>query len=441
MTIDRRRFLSLLALAGAVPLALPALAGCGRGVAAAGPVGALGLARSAVRRTAVRAGDLDAGARLVSAFTGDLLARLAADDGNLVCSPYSMALALAMARDGAVGVTADEMDHALGSTSAAELDAGLNAVTQTLATRVGTRRNAAGRDATVALEVACTLFGQAGITWKQPFLDELAASYGAGVQLVDYLRASEAARTTINAWVEQRTAGLIRDLVPPGGVDDATRLVLVNALHLRAPWHVAFPRELTSDRPFHLASGRSVSVPTMTNDGTYAVGRGAGWVGVRLPYTGQQLAMTLVLPDEGREKDLLGRLSGGLAPVLSSYQPEPVHLELPRFSVRWGTRSVTGPLRDMGMPTAFTDRADFSGMTADEALVISDVFHQATITVDEEGTEAAAATAVGMVASSSATAPVQATRLLLNRSFFYVIHDVASGTPLFVGRVSDPTPG
>ncbi len=434
---DRRSLLFALAAFGVGgPALLGALAGCGS-TAAASPS-----ARSSLARRPAAAGDLAAGSRMLTTFTGAVVGRLAATTGNLVCSPYSVALALAMTRAGTRGTTADEMDTVLGSTSAAELDRGVNAVTQHLATRAGTKKNGSKEDATVALEVASALFGQDGTTWKQPFLDELAASYGAGMELVDYVKAAEPARMKINSWTADHTAGLIRDLLPPRSLDDSTRLVLVNALHLKAPWHRAFDKNATTPGPFHLADGSVAEVPMMSSSTVAsASAEGDGWRGAQLPYAGQQLAMTLLLPDPGREKELVTRLSTGLSTMLQSFSGQtsgaaPLLVVLPRFDLRWGTTPLKGTLEDLGMHVAFTDRADFTGMTSDEALLIDNVYHQATITVDEEGTEAAAATAVVMMTDTAAQAGP--TEIVLDRPFFFVIHDVESGTPLFVGRVSDP---
>ncbi len=413
------------------PVVSGSLAGCGSQAAADQAAG------SSLARRPVAAGDLALGSRMLSSFAGALVSRLAGTEGNLVCSPYSVALALAMTRTGAHDATAQEMDTVLGSTSAAELDRGYNAVAQLLATRAGTKQNGSHEDATVALEVASTLFGQNGTAWKQYFLDELARSYGAGVELVDYRTAAEPARLRINSWTEDHTAGLIRDLLPGGSIGPDTRLVLVDALHLKAPWHRAFEKASTAHGAFHLADGTVADVPMMRAEHiTSAYAAGEGWQGARLPYAGEQLAMSLLLPDQGREKELVARLATGLAAVLGSFDGSRPRVVMPRFDLRWGTTSLKNVLQEMGLRIAFTrGSADFTGMTDDEPLWIDDVHHQATITVDEDGTEAAAATAVVMNTSSAA---VDTHELVLDRPFLFVVHDVESGAPLFVGRVSDP---
>ncbi|MDP3893313.1 serpin family protein, partial [Nocardioides sp.] len=221
-----------------------------------------------------------------------------------------------------------------------------------------------------------------------------------------------------------------------------TRLVLVNALYLKAPWEEPFEESETGPRPFHLLDGSTVDVDTMT--GQLALSRhgtGEGWEAVQLPYAGGELAMTVILPDEGRLADVEARVAAGeLDQLLASLGPTMVDLTLPRWTFR-----STSPLKDtlatVGMPTAFTDDADFLGMTSPETpsperdLLIKDVLHETFIAVDEEGTEAAAATAVVMGLTSAPTyEPV-----VVDRSFLFVIHDVEHGTPLFLGRVTDPS--
>jgi len=383
----RRCVLTALAAFGlGGPALLTALAGCGSTASASQS------ARSSLARRTMGPGDLTAGSRMLTTFAGALVSRLASTQGNLVCSPYSVALALAMTRAGAGGRTAAEMDAALGSSSAAGLDRGYDAVAQHLATLAGTKKNGSGKDAEVALEVASTLFGQTGLHWKEPFLDELAAGYGAGLELVDYVKAAEPARLRINSWTADHTAGLIHDLLPKGFVRPDTRLVLVNALHLKAPWHRAFEKASTTQRAFHLADGSVAEVPMMSSaDVASSYAEGQGWRGAQLPYAGQQLAMTLLLPDAGREQELITRLSTGLSTEVDSFgQPSDVLLPrvvLPRFNLRWGTTSLRDVLEEMGLRVTFTDDADFTGMTDDERLHVDDVAHQATITVDEEGTE------------------------------------------------------
>ncbi|HET9420490.1 MAG TPA: serpin family protein [Nocardioides sp.] len=370
------------------------------------------------------------------ALGAGLYAELSGDGDNLALSPYSVGVALAMTQNGARGATLEEMTGVLGGVGPGGLNGGLNALTAHVEALAGTQRRLDGTEAEIALRAANTLFGEATTTFEQEFLDVLASEYGAGLQAVDFRHDFEAARVAINDWTAERTEGRIEDLVPEGAIDDLTRLVLVNALYLKAPWEETFEKELTDDRDFHLVDGSTVPVPTMTLETRAGwLGAGDGWQALRMPYAGQAVAMTIVLPERGRLADVEAAVAeGGLRAMLDSVQPAQVAISLPRWSFR-----TQAPLKDtlaaLGMVTAFDEhRADFSGMTAEEKLFIAAVLHQTFVAVDEEGTEAAAATAVVMQVESMP----QYVPFTADRPFLFVIHDVEHGTPLFLGRVADP---
>lgn len=321
-----------------------------------------------------------------------LYAALAAEPGNLVCSPYSVAVALDLAAYGARGRTLEELRAVVG-------DAG---------------RPVEDPD----LRSANRLFGQAGLAWA-PDLARL-------LTVVDYGDA-EAARALVNAWTAEQTGGRIPAIVPPGVLDAETLLVLVNALHLKAAWAAPFPEHATADADFRLADGSVVRVPTMAAQPRVAVGSGPGWRSARLPYVGGRLALTVVLADDLGTPDLRA--------VLEAPSYARLALALPRFTVR--TAAPLGEvLASLGMPTAFTDDADFSGLVADAPLKISAVLHEAFVAVDEHGTEAAAATAVVMARAGAA--PETPVPFVVDRPFLFVVHTVADRVPLFVGRVVDP---
>lgn len=223
-----------------------------------------------------------------------------------------------------------------------------------------------------------------------------------------------------------------------GVLDALTRLVLVNAIYLKAPWEEPFLPMLTQRRPFQLSDGSVVDADTMTGSlGSASFAAGPGWRAARLPYAGRHLAMTVIVPDQPKA-DQLDRLldQPQLNQIMTSVRPVPLlSLQLPRWRFRVQI-DLKGQLAALGMPIAFDPYgADFTGMTTDEQLYISHVLHQAFIAVDEEGTEAAAATAVVM---KDLSLPV-ATVLKVDRPFLFVIHDIDTATPLFIGRVSDPT--
>lgn len=382
----------------------------------------------------VSPGDVASVASGMEAFGTNLYAMLATGDGNLVFSPSSIVTALAMTYIGARGVTAEEMARVLH----VELDdeafhQAMNALDLALESRSFTEG-----DEGVQLSTANSLWGQQGVTFEQPFLDTLGADYGSGMRLVDFKTAAEQARIQINEWVASETNDNILDLVPRGALDSLTRLVLVNAVYLDATWEHQFDPNDTTDGPFTLLDGNRVNVPMMHQTSSFSYGTGDGWQAVQMPYVGEDLAMLVVVPDEGRFTDVEGRLGRGLlddaVASLSGAQTS-VSLTIPRFKLRTQAGLNTA-LRDLGMHTAFDQRtADFSGMTTEETLYIGDVVHEAYIAVDEEGTEAAAATGVVMRATS---APLEEARLTIDRPFIFALRDVPTGALLFLGRVMNP---
>ncbi len=370
-------------------------------------------------------------------LAGGLYGRLATTPGNLALSPYSVAVALAMTRNGAAGATADEMDGVLGSTDLAAYNGGLNALTQAVEGLAGSFPRSGDDPAVIALDTANTLFGDRGTPWRDSFLDTLAASYGAGMRVVDWAHDPEAGREAVNTWTADRTHDKIPEILPAGVVDELTRLVLVNALYFKAPWLVEFHDDLTADQPFHRSPGDAVDVPTMLGElRSVGLAQGDGWQAVRLPYFGNTLAMTVVLPDDGRLADVEALVArGDLTEVLAAPSPAEIRLRLPRWTFRSDT-PLSHVLSELDMPAAFSDAADFTPMTDDATdLKIGAVLHQTFVAVDEHGTEAAAATAVGM----QATSMPQYTDVTVDRPFLFVIHDVEHLTPLFLGRVADPS--
>jgi serpin B len=376
-------------------------------------------------------------AAAVAAFGVDLYGRLTTGDENLVISPWSVAVALAMTRAGAVGPTGTEMDRVL---HGEDLGPGLGRLDQTLQSRVGRRENATGKKGDVGLESADSLWGHDGITWEHPFLDGLARDFGAGMHTADYTADADGVAHQINAWTADRTHDRIKDLVPDGALDAMTRLVLVNAIWFKAPWYEAFEPEVTRPQPFRRSDGTTTDVAMMANlSPAYGFAQGTGWRAASLPYAGNELAMAVVVPQGtttlGDVED--GLRDGGLAQLLGSFEePGGVDLLLPKWEFRTQA-ALKKALIALGMPTAFTDSADFTGMTHDEGLEIKDALHQGFIAVDEEGTEAAAATAV-VVQTTSAQISREPYVVHADRPFLFVVYDVATRLPLFLGRVTDP---
>jgi serpin B len=340
-----------------------------------------------------------------------------------------------MTRAGAEGQTAAEMDEVLHAPD--DLHEAMNALDTALAERAGPRTNRSDGEGEVALSVANSLWPQVGFDFEEPFLDLLAAQYGAGLHPVDYDADTEGARREING---DRTNELIPELLVEGILSKDTVLVLVNALYLKAPWAAPFSEGATENAPFTLLDGSTVDAPLMTVSDDFRYGTGDGWQAVKLPYAGEELAMTVIVPDEGAFADVeAGFDEARLAEVLDSLEPRQVNLDLPRFDLDVSF-SLAETLAALGMPTAFDEnRADFSAMTTEAPLFISAVEHQATITVDEEGTEASAATAVVMDEVSAPAPSDLPVDLTVDRPFLFTVTDIETGAVLFLGRVLDPT--
>jgi serine protease inhibitor len=440
--ISRRDTLRALAAAG---VAVPALASCGAGDSSGsgGSAGGIGndpgatsgqirLVGADVPRSAGSPRAVPGAVASLAAFTTDLWDRLPTSD-NLAISPYSIAVALAMTANGAAGQTQQQMLDVLHIDSLATYNAGTAALMQALESLAGQVPLSNGTTGQIDLAVADQLFGDRSTDFGRAFLTVLAKEYGAGVRTVDFQNAGEQGRALINHWTAGQTHDRIPEILPAGVLDPSTRLVLVNALYFKAPWEKPFEKQETRQRTFHLSDGSPVEVPMMHQmAATASYLAGPHWRGARLPYAGGTSAMTLALPDPGHEADTLAALMEDGA-LTGDGQPG-LDLQMPRWTFRSPTDLVS-PLKRLGMTRAFDDGADFTTMSA-APLYIHDVLHQAFIAVDEDGTEAAAATAVVMDESSAILARQT---LVLDRPFLFVIHDTAHGTPLFVGRVADPS--
>ncbi len=372
-------------------------------------------------------------------FAMDMYGKLAdGEAGNLFMSPYSISLALTMAYAGASGGTADEMAETLKfALSPDRVHAAFNALDQMLAARGDDLE--LEPDEKFTLEVANSIWGQDGFEFEQEFLDTLAENYGAGMRLVDYMAAAEAARQAINLWVEDNTNDRIKDLIPQGVLTPDTVLVLANAIFFKAAWANQFEPEATSDGDFTLLDGSKVTAELMRQTGFYGVTTGENYDVVEMPYVGEQTSMVVIMPNEGEFDTFEASLDADLlASITSGLSPKNIGLQFPKFQFESKFR-LPEPLKELGMEQAFDpQRADFSAMrTPPPGLVITDVIHQSFVSVDEEGTEAAAATAVIIVTS----APIAPEPFVVDRPFIFLIRDIPTGTVLFMGRVLDPTAG
>ncbi len=375
---------------------------------------------------------LEAVAQGSNRFACDLYRELSPMKGNLCVSPFSVAVVLAMVAEGAQGQTADELRKALGLSDipAAEISEGYR---ELLAALVPGRRSEG-----TAWTLANRLYGLDGYRFNRNFVAELEADFASTLVPADFASDPQGARRQINRWVESATKRKIRELLPANAVNRLSVLVLVNALLLRAQWADPFREGLTAKRPFRTPDG-PVSPPTMnkTDSLKYASTREARLVD--LHYRGGELAMTLILPRKGKSLETLQKrftaqkFSGWIAKLHS----ERVRLTLPRFAVH-RQYDLIEPLSKLGIRSLFEPlSSDLSGISMDDPLYVSLVAHQGYTSIDEKGTEAAAATASGTKFGFSSDAKPIAFHV--DQPFLFVIRHRATGTILFIGRIVDPT--
>jgi serpin B len=301
-------------------------------------------------------------------------------------------------------------------------------------------RGAGGKQG--ALRIANALWGERTYPFNPAYSAEIKRSYGAGLQPVDFASAPEAVRGEINAWVARRTGNRIQNIVPPGAITAATRLVLANAMYFYGPWLSQFQPSDTEKDAFHLLGGSAATVRFMVQQQQFGYARGHGFQAVELPYAQQGFALTILIPDEGRFDAFEAKLDATtLDAALGQIAATEIVLYLPKFTFDFGA-SLASVLASLGMTDAFdSKRANFSGMISGKPpgpLWLGEVLHKAFISVDEAGTEAAAATVVTAPGAAAPgprpTPPV----VRIDRPFVFAIRDTTTGTLLFLGRVLDP---
>lgn len=372
-------------------------------------------------------------------FALDLYQAVRGEGGNLFYSPFSISLALAMTYAGAAGETEQQMAKALHFDLPQDrLHPAMNLLDQTLESQAEKAGAEEAEDESrgFTLNIVNSLWGQNDYNFQPEFLDLLAQNYGAGLRLLDFAADAEAARQVINGWVEEQTSDRIQDLIPAGVIDALTRLVLVNAIYFNAAWALPFEPEVTQDGDFHLLDGSSVQVPMMKQVEIFPYVDGDGYQAVELPYVGRQMAMVVLLPDEGGFEQFEAALDAErLDEVVAQLSSQNMSLSLPKFEFE-ATLGLAGALQSLGMADAFQPgEADFSGMDGTRDLFIQDVLHKAFVAVDEEGTEAAAATAVVVGVTSMPAEPIEVT---IDRPFIFLIRDIETGSILFIGRMLNP---
>ena len=371
-----------------------------------------------------------------NAFAVDLYGRLSAKPGNLFFSPESISTAFVMTYAGAHGQTAAEMARVFHFTLPPDrLHPAIGALL-------------AGKNAPhqgYALSVADALWAEKDENFLPSYLKLVETNYGAGFHPVDFKSAPDSVRATINQWVEQQTDNKIQNLLGPGTVTPLSRLILTNAIYFKAAWADQFSKNATENEDFHLSAGKTIQAPTMHNSEGYYYSKGPSFQALLMPYEKNEISMLILLPDNVDGLPALERslTASNLDKWMASLNyADRVVVSLPSFKITQQFE-LSSTLEGLGMKTAFDpNSADFSAMTGNKSLVISAAIHKAYIDVDENGTEAAAATAVVMemaTAMPSQYAPPPPIIFTADHPFLFLIRENASGAILFMGRVTDPT--
>jgi len=399
--------------------------------------------------------NFDLAAKATNELAVDLHRQLATGNENLCVSPFSIESALAMTFAGADGDTRTEMAHVLhfpsDATAVAASFASLQHSLGEMSVRTGElvkkSKEFGGPSEPITLSIANKLFAQNGYSFRPAFLSLVKQNFGAAFEPLDFVANASAATQHINKWVANQTHNRIRDLIPGGALDETTRLVLANALYLKAPWAHEFSENATQPEPFHVRGGSGIDVPTMQKKGEhFGYAKREGYTAVSLPYIGNDLQFLVLLPDDISGLHALeSKLSGDILAGCAKLQTRDVNLHLPKFKLEPPTMALAERFEALGMKKAFDKpqwSANFDKMaprTPKDYLYISQIFHKTFIAVDEKGTEAAAATAVAMMAGTALRSPPPPPiEVKVDRPFIYAIQHVPSGVCLFLGRVTDP---
>jgi serpin B len=367
-----------------------------------------------------------------SEFAFDLYQNIiSGTDGNTFFSPFSISEALAMTYAGARTSTESEMADVLNFTlSQDELHPAFN--------RLDSEVRSGASEGAFQMNIANSIWGQRDYSFTRGFLFILGQNYGAGLKLTDFAADPEASRGEINNWVEDQTNDRIKDLIPQGVINEMTRLVLANAIYFNADWVLKFEKESTYDQTFTLLDNSEVTTPLMFQNADYKYSEGDGWQAIEMPYEGDTTSMVVILPQIERFGEIEQNLDYSLLKdIIDGFQHQEVDLTLPKFEFE-AAFALSDTLKALGMTSAFEyGPADFSGMDGTTDLFISEVLHKAFVKVDEEGTEAAAATAVVMELGM-APAPEEVVEFRADHPFFFLIRDVNNGSILFLGRMLNP---
>lgn len=396
---------------------------------------------------------IEGAARAINGFGLDLHRALSKQEpgANLVFSPYSLEAALALALRGADGETRDEMAKVLRVPATetdfleglAKLDGELAKVAARSAKLVKQSEKYGGPSTPVKLSTANQLFGQKGYGFRKDYL-AFASGRGTPFEAMDFMGQTEPSRRAINQWVSEKTNQLIPDLIPAGGLTSRTRLVIANALYFKAAWVEPFGEAQEGD--FHKADGSTVKARMMSDESYLPAAKRDGYSVFSLPYVGREMSFLVLVPDQVDGLPTLeAKITPGLLAEAASLPGVKTEIKMPKFSLRPPVLSLSQTLAGLGMKTAFDlppGSANFGRLAErrpSDYLAISEVFHQARLDLDEKGTEAAAATAVVMVAAGAAISkPKEPLVINVDRPFLFALQHTATGTCLFLGRVTDP---
>lgn len=367
-------------------------------------------------------------------FALDLYEQVSNNTNNIFYSPFSISTALTMTWAGAKGQTAEEMIQALRLAGQEEhVHPAFNWLDVTMQ-NLGTPPHKESSEP-FQLSIANATWGQKNLTYGTAFLDTLAENYGAGMNVLDFEHDPDGSRQTINRWVENKTKDRIKNLLPEGSIDGSTRMVLTNAIYFKASWLNPFSDQSTTPQDFITLAGQTVQADMMRLHETLKGADLDTFKVLELPYDGGDVSMVVFLPDDLAAFETTLSATA-INTAIQALEPHAVDLQFPKFQVTQEIDLVP-VMKSLGMILAFGN-ADFSGITQEVPLLISGIFHKAFVAVDEDGTEAAAATAVVM-SESAGIEPPSALEFHADRPFFFVIRDNSTGTLLFVGRVADPT--
>src|SRR5437667_1196406 len=395
----------------------------------------------------------DLAAKATNELGVDLHRQLATGKENLCISPYSIDSALAMTFAGADGETRNEMARVLHFPNDGDVPASFSALQKSLeqmsaktAELVRESKKIGGPSEPITLNIANRLFAQKDYHFREAFLSLVKQNFGGAFESLDFVADPAAATQRINKWVAEQTRDRIRDLIPGGALDKTTRLVLANALYLKAPWANEFSQNATQPEQFHVRGGSGINIPTMQKKSEhFGYAKLEGYAVVSLPYSGNDLQFLVLLPDDVNGLHALeSKLSGDMLAGCAKLQTRDVDLHLPKFKLQPPTMALAEKFEALGMKTAFDKpqgSANFDKMaprTPKDYLYISQIFHKTFIAVDEKGTEAAAATAVAMMAGTALRSPPPPPiEVKVDRPFVYAIQHVPSGVCLFLGLVTN----